>query len=137
MWSDMSLFIPSKLRSHFSTSFSLVFSAFPATVFSPTGFVLIFSDASSVFIASIIFLFLHFFRHIDQSEAIEHPIDVSHTPDVTQSLWSFNYFSYLFDIPQCQQHRTPRQAFALPSAVDPQFLCIFAASALSYFIGKV
>lgn len=88
------------------------------------------------FIASIIFLLLHFFRHIDQSEAIEHPIDVSHTPDVTQSLWSFNYFSYLFDIPQCQQHRTPRQAFALPSAVDPQFLCIFAASALSYFIGK-
>ena len=96
----------------------------------------IFSSLLLFFIASIIFLFLHFFRHIDQSEAIEHPIDVSHTPDVTQSLWSFNYFSYLFDIPQCQQHRTPRQAFALPSAVDPQFLCIFAASALSYFIDR-
>ncbi len=59
----------------------------------------IFSSLLLFFIASIIFLFLHFFRHIDQSEAIEHPIDVSHTPDVTQSLWSFNYFSYLLIFP--------------------------------------
>ena len=94
------------------------------------------TSVSGRFTERFLHLFFRFIRHIDQSKPIEHSVKVCHSPDIAQSFRSFNYFSSLFDIPQCQQHRTPRQAFALPSAVDPQFLCIFAASALSYFIGK-
>ena len=47
-------------------------------------------------------LLLHFIRHIDQSEPIEHPVDVSHSPDIAQSFRAVYHFS--FNILQRQQH---------------------------------
>lgn len=73
-------------------------------------------------------------RHIDYSEPIEHSVDVGHAPDIAQRFWTVNHRSDLFYIAQCQQHRTPRQTFAVFPAVDPEFFCLFAASAFSYFI---
>ena len=56
-------------------------------------------------------LLLHFIRHIDQSEPIEHSVYVGHAPDITQSFWSLYYF--FFNILQRQSYRTPSQAFTL------------------------
>lgn len=72
--------------------------------------------------------------HIDQSEPIEHSVDVGHAPDIAQRFWTVNHCSDLFHIAQRQQHRAPRQTFAVFPAVDPEFPCVFAASAFSYFI---
>ena len=41
-------------------------------------------------------------RHIDQSEPIEHSVDVGHAPDIAQRFWTVNHFS--FNILQRQQH---------------------------------
>ena len=92
------------------------------------------TSVSGRFIKSFLHLFFRFIRRTDQSEPIEHPVDVSHSPDIAQSFRSFNYFSYLFNIAQSQQHRTPRQAFTVFSTIDPQFLCVLPIPALSYFI---
>ena len=43
-------------------------------------------------------LFLHFVRHINQSEPIEYSVDVSHSPDIPQRFRSFNNISYPFNI---------------------------------------
>lgn len=56
-------------------------------------------------------LLLRIIRHIDQSEPIEHPVDVSHAPDIAQSFGSLYYF--IFYISQCQNYRTPSQTFTL------------------------
>ena len=39
-------------------------------------------------------LLLHFIRHIDQSEPIEHSVDVSHSPDIAQSFRAVYHFSF-------------------------------------------
>ena len=72
--------------------------------------------------------------HIDQSEPIEHSVDVGHAPDIAQRFWTVNHCSDLFHIAQRQQHRAPRQTFAVFPAVDPEFPCVFAASAFSYAV---
>lgn len=94
------------------------------------------TSVSGRFTERFLHLFFRFIRHIDQSEPIEHSVDVSHSPDIAQSFRSFNYFSYLFNIAQRQQYRTPRQAFTVFPSVDSQFLCVLPIPALSYFIGK-
>ena len=43
-------------------------------------------------------LLLHFIRHINQSKPIEHPINVSHSPDIAQSFRAVYHFSHLFNI---------------------------------------
>lgn len=48
-------------------------------------------------------------RHIDQSKPVEHSVDIGHAPDIAQCFRSCYYCSYLFNIAECQQHRTPRQ----------------------------
>ena len=58
--------------------------------------------------------------HIDQSEPIEHSVDVGHAPDIAQRFWTVNHCSDLFHIAQRQQHRAPRQTFAVFPAVDPE-----------------
>ena len=73
-------------------------------------------------------------RHIDQSKPVEHSVDIGYAPDIAQRFWTVNHRSDLFYIAQCQQHRTPRQTFAVFPAVDPEFFCVFAVSAFSYFI---
>lgn len=73
-------------------------------------------------------------RHIDQSEPIEHSIYVGHAPDIAQRFWPVNRCSDFFYIAQRQQHRAPRQTFAVFPAVDSELLCVFAASAFSDFI---
>ena len=82
--------------------------------------------------------FIHFTlclaRHIDQPKPIEHPVDVGHAPDIAQRFWPVNRCSDFFYIAQRQQHRAPCQTFAVFPAVDPEFFCVFAASAFSYFI---
>ena len=85
-------------------------------------------------IPALIHLLFRIDRQIDQSEPVEHPVNVSHTPDIAQSFWAIYYISHLFNIAQCQQYRTPRQTFAALSPVDPELFCIFAASTFSYFI---
>lgn len=48
------------------------------------------------------FLCIHPFN--DGNGRIEHPINVSHAPDIAQSFRSVYHFSHLFNILQCQQH---------------------------------
>ena len=57
-------------------------------------------------------------RHIDYSEPIEHSVDVGHAPDIAQRFWTVYHCSDLFYIAQRQQHRAPRQTFAVFPAVD-------------------
>ena len=38
-------------------------------------------------------------RHIDQPKPIEHPLNVSHSPDIAQSFRAVYHFSHLFNIP--------------------------------------
>lgn len=71
-------------------------------------------------------LLLHFIRHINQSKPIEHPINVSHSPDIAQSFGSLYYF--FFYISQCQNYRTPCQTLTLLPAVDPQLFRVLAVS---------
>ena len=47
-------------------------------------------------------LLLYLIWHIDQTEPIEHSVDVSHSPDIAQSFGSLYYF--FFNILQCQQY---------------------------------
>lgn len=65
-------------------------------------------------------------RHIDYSEPIEHSVDVGHAPDIAQRFWTVYHCSDLFYIAQRQQHRAPRQTFAVFPAVDPELLCVCA-----------
>ena len=51
------------------------------------------TSVSGRFTERFLHLFFRFIRHIDQSKPIEHPVDVSHSPDIAQSFRSFNYFS--------------------------------------------
>lgn len=60
--------------------------------------------------------------HIDQAKSVEQPIDVRHTPDISQCLGSVHYLSDFTDIVIRQQHRTPSKALAVLSAVDPKLL---------------
>ena len=64
-------------------------------------------------------------RHIDYTEPIEHSVDVGHAPDIAQRFWTVNHCSDLFYIAQRQQHRAPRQTFAVFPAVDPEFFCVW------------
>ena len=77
-------------------------------------------------------LLLHFIRHINQSKPIEHPINVSHSPDIAQSFGSLYYF--FFYISQCQNYRTPCQTLTLLPAVDPQLFRVLAVPTFFYFV---
>ena len=79
-------------------------------------------------------LLLRIIRHIDQSEPIEHPVDVSHAPDIPQSFGSLYYFT--FYISQCQNYRTPCQTFTLFPSVDPQLLRVLAIPAFFNFVSE-
>ena len=65
---------------------------------------------------------LGFLRYVDQAEAVKHPIDVGHAPDIPQGLGSVHYLSDFTDIVIHQVYRTPRKALAALPAVDPQLL---------------
>lgn len=82
------------------------------------------ASVSERFAECFLHLFFCFIRHVDQSESIEHSVYIGHTPDIAQRFRTFNYLSYLFNIAQSQQHRTPRQAFTILSAIDPQLLSV-------------
>lgn len=77
-------------------------------------------------------LLLHFIRHINQAEPIEHPVDVSYAPDIAQSFGAVYYFP--FNISQSQNNRTPRQTFTLLPAVDPQLFRVLAVPAFFNFV---
>ena len=89
---------------------------------------------SERFAECFLHLFFCFIRHVDQSEPIEHSVYIGHTPDIAQRFRSLNYFSYLFNMAPSQQHGTPRQAFTILSAVDPQFLRVLAIPAFPHFV---
>ena len=72
------------------------------------------------------------FSRIDQSEPIEHPVDVSHAPDITQSFRTIHHF--FFYISKCQNYRTPCQTFTLLPSVDPQLLSVLAIPAFFNFV---
>ena len=74
---------------------------------------------------ALIHFLLHLVRHIDQPEPIEHSVYVGHSPDIAQSFRTVNHCSDLFYIAQRQQHRAPRQTFAVLSAVNPEFFCVY------------
>ena len=57
--------------------------------------------------------------HIDQPEPVEHSEYVSYAPNIVQSFRATYQFS--FYIPQSKQYRTPRQALATFSTIDPQY----------------
>ena len=67
---------------------------------------------------------IHFIRHINESESVEHSINVSHASDVAQSFWPVHHRPHLFYIVQCQQYRTPGQALTILPAVDPKLFCV-------------
>ena len=67
---------------------------------------------------------IHFIRHINESESVEHSINISHASDVAQSFRPVHHRSHLFYIVQCQQYRTPCQAFTILPAVDPKLFCV-------------
>ena len=71
------------------------------------------------FRAHILLLILHrlhlrlgFLRHVDQAKAVEQPIDIRHTPDISQRLGSVHYLSDFTDIVIRQPHGTPSKALA-------------------------
>ena len=57
-------------------------------------------------------LLLNLVWHVDQAKAVEQPIDVRHTPDISQRLGSVHYLSDFTDIVIRQHHRTPSKALA-------------------------
>ena len=67
-------------------------------------------------------LLFNLFRHVSQAKSVEHPINVRHSPDVSQNLGSDHYLSDFTDIVIRQHHGTPSKALAALSAVDPQLL---------------
>ena len=83
---------------------------------------------------ALIHFLLNLVWHINQPKPIKHPVDVCHAPNITQRFRTVNYCSDLFYIAQRQQHRAPRQTFAVLSPVNPELFCVFATSAFSYFI---
>lgn len=83
---------------------------------------------------ALIHFLLNLVWHVNQAKSVEHPINVRHTSDVPQSLGSAHYLSDFTDIVIRQQHRAPSKALAALSAVNPEFFCVFVASAFSYFI---
>ena len=50
--------------------------------------------------------------HVDQAKSVEQPIDIRHTPDISQRLGSVHYLSDFTDIVIRQHHRTPSKALA-------------------------
>ena len=81
-------------------------------------------------------LLLNLFWHIDQTKSVEHPIDIRHSPDVSQSLGSVHYLSKFIDIVIRQHHGAPSKAFAVLSVIDPQFLGELISPAILQLIGK-
>ena len=57
-------------------------------------------------------LLLSLVWHVDQAKAVEQPIDVRHTPDISQRLGSVHYLSDFTDIVIRQRHGTPSKALA-------------------------
>ena len=57
------------------------------------------TSVSGRFTERFLHLFFRFIRHIDQSEPIEHAINVSHSPDIAQSFRAVYHLSHLFNIP--------------------------------------
>lgn len=62
---------------------------------------------------------------------IEHPVDVGHASNIAQRFWAVYHFSF-----NIQQHRTPRQALATFSTIDPQFFGQFPIPPGLDLIGK-
>ena len=81
-------------------------------------------------------LLFNLFRHVNQAKSIEQPIDIRHTPDISQRLGSVHYLSDFNDIVICHPHGTPSKALAALSTVDPQFLGELISPALLQLIGK-
>ena len=81
-------------------------------------------------------LLLDLVRHINQAKSVEHPIDIRHTPDISQRLGSVHYLSNFTDIVIRQDYGAPSKALAVLSAVDPQFLGELISPALLQLIGK-
>ena len=77
-------------------------------------------------------LLLHFIRHIDQSEPIEHSVYVGHSSDIAQSFRAVYNFS--FNILQRQNYRTSCQTLTLLPAVDPQLFRVLTVPAFFYFV---
>ena len=67
-------------------------------------------------------LFFGLVWHIDQAKSVEHPINIRHTPDISQCLGSVHYLSDFSDIAIRQHHGAQSKALASLSAVDPQLL---------------
>ena len=81
-------------------------------------------------------LLLDLVRHVNQAKSVEHSINIRHTSDVSQSLGSVHYLSNFTDIVIRQHHGAPSKAFAVLSAIDPQFLGELISPALFQLIGK-
>ena len=73
---------------------------------------------------ALIHFLLNLVWHINQPKPIKHPVDVCHAPNITQRFRTVNYCSDLFYIAQRQQHRAPRQTFAVLSPVNPELFCV-------------
>ena len=73
---------------------------------------------------ALIHFLLNLVWHINQAKSIKHPVDVCHAPNITQRFRTVNYCSDLFYIAQRQQHRAPRQTFAVLSPVNPELFCV-------------
>ena len=58
-------------------------------------------------------LLLNLVQHIDQAKSVEQPIDIRHTPDISQRLGSVHYLSDFTDIVIRQRHGTPSKALAV------------------------
>ena len=81
---------------------------------------------------ALIHFLLNLVWHINQPKPIKHPVDVCHAPNITQRFRTVNYCSDLFYIAQRQQHRAPRQTFAVLSPVNPELFCVYPQGKLSY-----
>ena len=81
-------------------------------------------------------LLFNLLRHVNQAKSIEQPIDIRHTPDISQRLGSVHYLSDFTDIVIRQDYGAPSKALAVLSAVDPQFLGELISPALLQLIGK-
>ena len=57
-------------------------------------------------------LLLNLVQHIDQAKSVEQPIDIRHTPDISQRLGSVHYLSDFTDIVIHQDYGAPSKALA-------------------------
>ena len=88
-----------------------------------------------VFVNQLVGLLLSSSCFTGTSKSIKHPINIGHATDISQFFWPL-YQRLSLRFFKSQQYRTPRQALATFSTIDPQFFGQFPIPPGLNLIGK-